>query len=96
MIPWDQIMPLAGVIAGYVGRMFTTEQSFKARLDQFQKDVDAAHQLIRQIKGSPDACKRSLPDGEVRQKDAGTEDKKPGCGRPDCELYAGPRGGTDQ
>lgn len=55
-LPTEQLVALFGVIMGYVGRMFTKESSFEARLLQLEKDVTAAHQKLR---GKVDADSKS-------------------------------------
>lgn len=45
------LLPLAGTILGYVGRMFTKEQMLEARLMKLERDMDAAHQKLREKEG---------------------------------------------
>ncbi len=53
-LPTEQIIALAGVIAGYVGRMFTKEASLECRIVQLEKDVTAAHTKLREAENAPD------------------------------------------
>ena len=46
-LPIEQIVALLGVVAGYVGRMFTKEAMLEAKILQLQKDVTAAHEKLR-------------------------------------------------
>lgn len=48
-LPTEQLVALFGVLMGYVGRMFSKETAFEVKLAQIQKDLDAAHKLIRQL-----------------------------------------------
>ncbi len=52
-LPTEQLVALFGVLMGYVGRMFSKETAFEVKLAQLQKDVDAAHKLIRQLTPKP-------------------------------------------
>lgn len=43
------LIPLLGTLLGYIGRMFTTEQMMKSRLERLEKDINGAHQKIREL-----------------------------------------------
>lgn len=47
--PIEQFVAIFGVLVGYIGRMFTKESSFEARLLQLEKDVTAAHKKLREV-----------------------------------------------
>lgn len=46
-LPTEQLVALAGVLIGYVGRIFTKEVTIEARLLQLEKDMNAAHKKLR-------------------------------------------------
>lgn len=45
----NTLIPLLGTVLGYIGRMFTTEQMLKSRLDRLEKDTNEAHKKIREM-----------------------------------------------
>jgi hypothetical protein len=48
---FHMLIPLLGTILGYIGRMFTTEQMLKSRIERLEKDVNGAHAKIRSMEG---------------------------------------------